>query len=393
MRWPAILLTLLITLPAFGDGRLVKTEQQHPTRGIPRWKMYMDPADSSRVWLLIADNRDQLFLSEDGGESYAGFRDNARKIYDSNKGGEVSAWLDNHAALSGSGDQLWVTYPHARRVFVKTIVSPATSTENIGPGWEIETDPGIGKRSSLVATDKELFVFTRTSRDKAGNLRFFRYTHEGELLESGFVENMDKENIRIGATLDADGKPLVMVWSGSANDTSLRYFRWNGSSFEKPKDSLIWDLADGRRCDRGERTREFSFAVTDNNTLHVVWTCTHTQVEHAYKRLGQKRHWKYQDLVKHKTQREYDFTPMITTRGDEVHLLVTLDEAEAGHSNIWYARWDPATSAWSPLQQVTDTGDASIANTVWKLNADASSLPYMYWSGHKAVFTGRIPLH
>ncbi len=391
MRWPSLVLSILFLTPVFADGLVIKTEQAYPTRATPRWKMYMDPANSSRVWLLIADNRDQLFLSNDGGESYNAFRDEARRSFDSKTGGEVAAWLDNHAALCGHDDNLFITYPHGRKVFVKLIGSPANSTETFGKGWEIETDPGIGKRSTLIATDDELFVFTRTSRSEAGNLRFFRYDHAGELLESGFVEKMHRDNIRIGATLDADGRPVLVVWSGSNNRASLRYYRWNGRAFDSPKDALIWDLSDARRCDRGERTREYALAVSADDTLHVVWTCARRLVVHAHKTMGARGHWKYDELVNHKTQREYDFNTALTVHGNEIFALFSLDENPAG-SDIWARRWDPEKRAWDSVKRLTTSHRASIPNTVWKVNSDAKAIPFSYWEGEEAVFSGRLSL-
>jgi len=293
--------------------------------------------------------------------------------------------------MTGYGADLWVTYPRAREVYVKKISSPATSTDNIGGGWQIETDPGVGKRATLVATEKELFVFTRTSRSKEGNLRFFRYDHGGELLSSGYVEQMDKDNIRIGATLDSAGHPVVVVWSGSANAASLRYYRWNGTGFDKPGDSLVWDLSDKHRCDRGERTREYAFAVTDDDTLHLTWTCSRREVIHGHKQMGAKGHWKYTRLAKHKGQREYDFNTTLTTQGNQVHAFYTLDTKKAG-ANLYYSRWDPKAESWLDPVQLTDTGDAAVPNTVWKLNPDAKQIPYAYWEGSAAVVTGRVTL-
>ncbi|KKQ55398.1 MAG: Coagulation factor 5/8 type domain protein, partial [Parcubacteria group bacterium GW2011_GWA2_38_13] len=109
------------------------------TLGIPRWKMFMDPANSNRLWALVADDHDQLLLSNDGGVSWTGFTDSASQTYASRYAGEIRANIDYHASLAGdSSGNLFVVYPTSPSpyaLYFRRISAPANASSLIGSEW------------------------------------------------------------------------------------------------------------------------------------------------------------------------------------------------------------------------------------------------------------------
>ncbi len=386
-----VILVLSLFSGAGAETHILNTTSSNPTLNIPRWKMFANASDPNELWLVIADNHDQIFKSLDGGATWTAFSDTAANTYDTEHGGQVHGWVDYHASLTGNGRDLWISYPDGTRIYWQKISSPAASTARIGPEVEIATDGGRSKRSNVVATDDEIFVFTRTSNYAGGNLRYFRYGHDGSPKGSGFVANLSDTNIRIGSTLDASGRPVVVAWCDGAR---IEYYRWNGSSFTQPEDSLVWDSDDGNNCDSSALTREFAFSVTEDNTLHVIWSCTGERVQHAHKRMGEAGAWTYIPVFDHPEQNSYGFRAATTHRGTDLWVFAALDRNNsATQSDIWYRKWSGANSTWGPAVQLTfDHNNNRQPNPVWKVPAGANSIPFMYWKGANSVYTERIAL-
>ena len=162
------------------------------TLGIPRWKMFMDPANSNRLWALVANDHDQLLLSNDGGVSWTGFTDTASQTYASRYAGEIRANIDYHASLSGdSSGNLFVVYPTSPSpyaLYFRRITAPANASSLIGNEWSAPVDANYPKSGNVVVTDTDVWVFSRTSYETtAGNVRYSRYDKNGNLLSQGFV--------------------------------------------------------------------------------------------------------------------------------------------------------------------------------------------------------------
>ncbi len=396
-RWLSSIATncvlLLLFLPAaWGQNHLIDTANINPTIGVPRWKMYINPENPYELWLVVADDHDQFFKSTDAGVSWTAFEDTAANVFESSVGGEVAGWLNYHASMTGYGSNMWVTHPDATRVYWYRIGTPGGTTSDIGLPQEVITDVGLRKRSNVVATADELFIITRTTNDPAGNVRFFRYSHDGMLIGSGWVEDLPDANVRVGSSLDNEGRPVVVVWVDGAK---IQYYRWDGSGFVKPTDSLVWSSSDETvGCGASALTREFAFTVTASNTLHVVWSCTAESVKHAYKVMGSEEAWRYIDVVDHPEQDGFHFRSALAYRGDDVWMFVALDVNNDGNqSNIWHRKWDPLTESWGPLVQLTfDNAQNRQPNTIRQVPPGAPAIPFMYWKGHNAVYTDRLPL-
>lgn len=387
-----IALILSFSFTAGAQTHLLDTTSLNPTLNVPRWKVYANPADPSELWLLIADDHDQFFKSDDAGASWTAFDDTAANTYDTVDGGELYSWLNYHSALTGFGSRMWVSHPHDTQLYLQEIVPPGEVTGDLGLPSEILTDPGLKKRSNLVATEDEVFVITRTTNNASGNVRYFRYRHDGSLIGSGWVEDLPDTNTRVGSTLDSQGVPVVVIWSDGAR---IEYYRWNGSAFVKPADSTVWDSsASATDCSGSALTREFAFSVAEDDTLHVVWSCTAESVEHAYKKMGEDGSWNYDKVIDHPEQDNYLFRAALTHRGNDIWMFVALDvDNDGSRSNIWYRRWDGEASSWTDLQQLTfDNAENRQPNTIWKVPAGSPSIPFMYWKGHNAVYTDRLML-
>jgi len=225
------------------------------TLGFPRWKMFMDPIDSSRIWLLVADGHDQLFLSEDGGANWDyATNSNPNPYAEVNYSLEVESWINYHASLygdkvpeafgSGYDVNLYVTYPSSSQdqIYFKKISDPASSDSDISSQVLVLSSPGNVLRSNIVANEDYTWVFTR-GNDSAENVKFFRYDKNNNLVDSGYVSNTGYDNVRIGSTLDVNGNPIVLIFymGNQANQPKLKYFNWDdkSSSFVENFDSDI----------------------------------------------------------------------------------------------------------------------------------------------------------
>ncbi len=390
--------TLLIVLicgfsfEIWAQTHLLNTTQLNPTLNVPRWKIYANPANPYELWLIIADDHDQFFKSDDAGASWTAFDDTAANTYDTIHGGELYPWINYHTTLTGHGTHLWASHPHGTHLYLHEINPPGEVSADLGLPEEILTDPGLKKRSNIVATSDELFVITRTTNNAAGNVRYFRFRHDGSLLGSGWVENLSDANVRIGSTLDSQGVPVVAIWSDGAR---IEYYRWNGSAFTKPVDSTVWNSGDPTTgCSNSALTREFALTVAADNMLHVVWSCTGQSVEHAFKRMGASGSWSYDKVIDHPQQDNFQFRAALTHRGADVWMFVSLDlNNNRTQSNIWFRRWDGSSSSWTAAQQLTfDNAENRQPNTLWEIPAGSPSIPFMYWKGRSAVYTDRLKI-
>lgn len=366
------------------------------TLGYPRWKMFMSPNDYNKTWITVSTPHDQIFHTIDGGQTWTGFSDTASNTYSSIYGGELTPYEDMHLALTGDNSENLFTigpgYGTTDLAYVP-ILSPATSTADIEPITSISVDPGISKRANLVATDNYVFLITRTSSNAVGNVRYLRYDKNNNYVDQGWVIQSPSTNVRVGSTL-YQGNPLVVIWNGDP-PFDIRYYLWNGNSFNAPVDSLITEYGDSTGCDRDLRTREYSFTVAGDN-LHVVWACTPTTVMHAYKQIGTAGSWNYQEIVNNPQQSYWFMTPILTSFGNDVFVFYTLEHnSNPDSSDIYYKRWNSTAQTWGTQTAVTtDSNNNANPNTVPIVNPDSDYIPVIWLRGTSpyTLLSERIPV-
>lgn len=368
------------------------TQESKATLGYPNRKMFMDTSDSNHIWALVADDRDQLLLTEDGGNNWNYAFDYDSGGFDVDYALQIRYSMSYHAALSGdSSNNLFVTYPvdSVDEIYYLKVSAPSNTSNEVGPEWLVNTDTGILKRSDVLVTDTDVWIFSRTAGDSVGNLRYFRYDKDNNLQDSGFVEDTSNADIRVGS-IDYLGNPIVVVWYGgdSAGQEKIRYFTWGGASFQQPADSMIWSEGDFG-CDinvADDRTREYSFAIAGDE-LHVAWSCTEQSIKHAWKQMGVGAVWNSDDVVSGYTQMQGGanawFTPVLTSRGNDIYAFYSLNENNDKYqSNMYYNKWDGSGDTWlGEVQITTDSNSNRIPNTVPVVNSDFDFIPVMWTSG------------
>ena len=386
---------ILLAVPV-NATQLLESSSPSPTLGFPRWKLYMHPLNSSLVWLLSSDNRDQLWHSNDAGETWTAMSDLEPDPYDSIYASRVHPYLDYHASMYGdSSGNLFITHPspwtisgdNSSDIAYHIVHNPANTSNNIDPFKTIDVDRGIVGRSNIVANDQYFYIFSRTSGDATGNLRYLRYQTDGTYVDTGWVSQTNLTNIRVGSTL-YNNEPVVVIWYG-VHPVALRYFLWNGNGFDAPSDNLAWVWGDTLGCSNLVTTREYTLDVI-GDILHLAWACDNDLIKHAYKRIDISDTWSYDDIY-YNTNQDWGLQPIFTHQNNDLYVFFTLQNGNQDDSDIYYRKWNSTNESWGPTIQLTfDGNNNEYPNTVPFVNSDADYIPLAYVSGKSPYYLNYI---
>ena len=315
---------------------------------IPRYKIFMSHNDPDVLWVAFQNgSSENLMKSVDGGLTWDAADPD---------GLTIRGYLDYHASVDGDGsDNLYVTDPGSGNVFFRKLNAPGAAQGDFGPELLL-TSSTIGSyntRSNLLVQDENnIWVFSRTSSQALGNVRYFRSTNGGASFdEEGWVSETGSDNVRIGSLL-IDGMPAVVIKYVSypaGDNIDYRYFIWDGGAFVANAD------ADIVRDQHLAQQREYSMSYVDG-AMHLVWNQGPT-LRHAYKEHnGGTGSWTYGD-IETLGYSPRDWHPSLSRQGTSLFLFYIRQESDTvGHNNVYFRQWDAGTSSWSSAMALTTNG-------------------------------------
>jgi len=376
--------------PVCAQPALVATTNDYGgTMGIPRWKVGISSADPAALWLVFGKASDNFVKSADAGRTWDATDPDALTI---------SSWLDFHVALwQDEQDRLHVVHPAYTdalgfHVSYRRVVPPGETVEQISSPQTLRSRLPSAPSASVVALGSDVFVFTRCGASASENIRYFLSRDGGRTWPtSGYVDQL-AYNVRIGAIVHA-GQPTLVVWIQELPPSGLsqyRYYRWDGSRFFRPPDSVIAEDRD---------LRFFSFNVVDSSTLHLVFSNSEGQLDHRWKDwdngVGTWTRGVVADLGG-TTLNHLSAYPHLTVHGADLYCIWSpLIESPSTRSTVW-AKWNRTSRTWSAAQPLTaSTDNCKQSNAPRFVPGRSASIPVVWTEGTAApyrVYASTIPV-
>jgi hypothetical protein len=183
---------------------LVTTYSSGGTLGIPRWKGYMSPTDPNKFWVCFAN----------GGSSSNNMccTTNAGDTWSSNTIG-INGYMDFHLALSGSGNDLYFTFPVSvsNAISFRHFRAPAESTSDADPMVKLSGTSAHHRSSIMVQNTGRIWVFTRLGGTTGENVRYQYSDNGGTTWTTGMAFSTAAPDTRIGSMPYVNSNPALVV--------------------------------------------------------------------------------------------------------------------------------------------------------------------------------------
>ena len=337
------------------------------TMGIPRWKAYMSGEHDYKLWITVGGHSsaaNNVYYTEDKGVTWS----------DETINPNINGYLDMHAALYGSDEGLFWTFPTSSGLGFRCLNYPAESNDDRDNIVYFEDTSTFHRASVMVDGTGRIWVFSRLGSDLTENVKYHYSDDNGSTWTTGQAFDADWEDVRIGSMPYIDGSPCLVVLF-LQHDRGYEYFHWNGERFVQYQDSTIW-------AENMNRDRAFTHNVISDDTFHMVFGHDEDLL-HLWKSFdGGRGEWNVVTVDSALEMEANDWDPISAAYGDYLFLFYTLVDA-TGNSHIYLRQWDQDTKQWSDRQLVSSENDDSnrYPNTCRALPAGADYVPVFWVSG------------
>ncbi len=336
-----------------------------PTLGIPRWKAYMSPTDPNKMWIGYANNgsrSNNLIYTQDAGTTW------------STNTTTINGYLDMHLSLSGSGDDLYFTFPSTSAIAFRHFNAPAESISDAGALVNLSGTTANHRSSIMVQNTGRIWVFTRLGGSATENVRYQYSDNGGSTWTRGVAVATGALNVRIGSMPYVNGNPVLVVLY--LNDPrGYEYYLWNGFSFQAMSDHSIYPI-------NPVNDRSFSHNQINDTIMHLVFG-QGTNLRHVWKNYANGTGaWHTTIIATDASNSSIAWYPITTVRGNDMYVFYCRKtSADDASSRIYYKRWSQVTLTWSAEYQVSTQAYARDPNTAFHVPANSPYIPVTWRSG------------
>jgi len=313
---------------------------------IPRWKVYIDPADADHLWLVHGNSSTtgSVWESEDGGDTWDAL-------------GTQRA-TDYHASIDGDGTQIFIGVPVG---WDGTPDDPGTLRRWTGSAWadDIAFDDYSGAYSNvniLKGNGDDVFAFVRSTYGGSGTIYWHRSTNGGESFGSATaVMNTGDLNYKRMGGLMISGQPAVTIGYIAGAVYRYRLFRWDG---EDSFDALTNDSIDASTND--DMNRIWTVNQTSDGEIHIVYrdyADSNYCLRYSHRTLTGS--WASPSTICTLTG-EFDGECIMAVRANTLYLAYI--DTQSGQKDVFYRTLDSGGS-WSDQTKISSGGGVANCNT------------------------------